>query len=64
MWAYILTILFTLTIVFTLYGLLISIVHMPFLGAFFLVPLLLCITMVMLMDHGLSKRHMHTTHRV
>lgn len=62
--AYLLTILFALTIVFTLYGLLISIVHMPFLGAFFLIPLSLCIMMGMLMDHNFSKHHTHTAYRI
>lgn len=62
--AYALTILFALTIVFTLYGLLISINQMPFFGALFIVSLLLFTMMIMLMDHGSSKHHAHTTHRV
>lgn len=54
--------LFALVVVFTIYGFFVSMVHVPFYGAFFLFPFLLCLAMVMFMDHGEGKKK-HAAHK-
>ncbi len=52
--------IFVLALGFLMYGLLVSSAHMPFAGAFFLAPLLLCAAMMMFMGHGGNKKEFPT----
>jgi len=49
-------------IVFTIYALFVlTFFHIPIFGAFFFVPLVLCMAMILFMGHGDEKKH--ATHK-
>lgn len=56
------TIIFAVLIAFTIYGLSLALFHMPLYGAFFLIPLFLCMAMVLFMAHGEDKKHVAHKH--
>jgi hypothetical protein len=54
-------IVFAVAIVFTIYAFALTFFHMPVFGAFFFVPLVLCMAMILFMGHGDEKKH--ATHK-